>query len=83
MATDTLQQQVEAIYADGKVSPVEMVKLTKAVDEAEAQVVASTGVHGLVATLFKSFDVTRQLLQESVLDVRKDEKGKYSTDPQA
>lgn len=78
MATDTLQQQFEAIYADGKVSPLEMMKLTKAVDEAEAQVVAGTGAHGIVAALFKSFDVTRQLLQDSVLEVRKDEKKKYN-----
>lgn len=77
MATETLQDLLTSIYADSRASPVEVMKLTKAVDEAEQQIVTSIGQHGAIASLFKSFDVTRQLLQDSVLEVRKDAKKKY------
>ena len=67
-----------SITRTSRVSPLEVMKLTKAVDEAEQQIVTSIGQHGSIAALFKSFDVTRQLLQDSVLEVRKDEKKKYN-----
>jgi hypothetical protein len=83
MTTATLQDLLTSIYADSRVSPSEVLRLTKAIDEAEQQLVTSIGQHGIVAALFKSFDVTRQLLQDSVLEVRKDVKKKYSDDAKA
>jgi hypothetical protein len=74
MATSTMQQLMESIYADTNVSPVEVMRLRKAVDEAEQQIMTMVGEHGIVAALLKSFDVTRQLLQDSVLEVRKSDK---------
>ena len=76
MTTNTFQQMVESIYADTSVSPAEVMRLRKAVDEAESQIVAAAGEHGSLAALLKSFDVTRQLLQDNVLEVRKNDKFK-------
>ncbi|MEB3355911.1 MAG: hypothetical protein VKK04_04240 [Synechococcales bacterium] len=83
LSAEPIEQLLHSIYADSRVSPSEIIRLRKAVDAAEEQIVASTGAHGIVATLFKSFDVTRQLLQDTVLEVRRDEKNKYSDEVQA
>jgi hypothetical protein len=70
--SQNIDKLIEEIYADGKVSVGEIMRLRSAVRERTAAVIAEAGDEGVVAALCKSFDVTTQLLQESLLRVRKD-----------
>lgn len=69
--TATLEALVQEIYQDSRVSPGEILKLRKLAEEAEKKVLDTIGYQGTTAALFKSFDVTYQLLQETLLQVRK------------
>lgn len=75
MISATMEKLIEEIYADSKISPGEIIKLRKAVDEAAERVLSQEGQEGVVDALCKSFDVTIQLLQESLLKLKK---GEYS-----
>lgn len=61
------------VYADGAVDPAEMIRLREGIDEAERAVLAQEGLKGVFEATCKSFDVTQQLLQESLLQIRRGE----------
>ena len=75
MASKYLENLYEKIYSDSSVSPAEIIKLRDAVDRLEKRILEEEGFEGTTATLFKSFDVTNQLLQENLLELRQ---GEYS-----
>ena len=70
--SQNIEKLLEEIYADSKVTPGEIMKLRAAVEQHTAKVLAETGADGVVEAMCKSFDVTAQLLQETLLKVRKD-----------
>jgi hypothetical protein len=71
----TIDRTLRDIYADADVSSEEIIRLRKEVDRAEQRILDEEGLQGIASALFKSFDVTRQLLQESLLRF---ENGEYS-----
>jgi RNA-binding protein YhbY len=66
------EKLIEEIYADSKVTPGEITKLRQAVAEQTAKVIAEIGEGGVASAMTKSFEVTEQLVQETLLKVRKD-----------
>jgi hypothetical protein len=70
-----MQRAFEEAYADGGVTPRELIELRNAVDEAAERVLEQEGHEGVLDALCKSFDVTSQLIQEVALRVRS---GQYS-----
>jgi hypothetical protein len=73
MVSASMEKLIEEIYADSRISPGEIVKLREAVAEAAERVLSEAGEEGVLAALVKSFDVTTQLLQETVLRFKKSE----------
>jgi hypothetical protein len=71
MASGTVEKLITEIYQDSKVSPREIMRLRDEVERAEQQVLQAEGMEGVTSALCKSFDVTNQLLQESLLRLRK------------
>jgi hypothetical protein len=67
-----MQRAFEEAYADGSVSPKELIDLRNAVDDAAKKVLEQEGYEGAVDALCKSFDVTSQLLQEVALRLKSD-----------
>ena len=80
MISKATEEMFAEIYADSRVDPAEMVRLQESIDAAEADVLAQEGLEGVYDATCKSFDVTRQLLQHSLLRTRK---GDYTTLGQA
>lgn len=75
MVSKNMEQLIKQIYADSEVSVGEVINLHNAVEEAEQRILEHEGDAGVVAALCKSFDVTNQLIQESLLRF---ELGEYS-----
>src|SRR5688500_6504923 len=71
MASAAVEKLVKEIYTDSRVSPSEIIRLRDEVERAEQRILQDEGFAGLVSALCKSFDVTDQLLQVSLLDLRK------------
>lgn len=61
------EKLVHEIYRDLKVTPAEVIALRKQVEKMSADVLSSDGSHGVTAALCHSFEVTLQLMQESIL----------------
>ncbi len=72
MEKKTLDQILDEIYADSKVSPGEIKQLKDFCDRAHVELLHQVGDEGIVNALCKSFEVTVQLLQQAVLKVRKE-----------
>jgi hypothetical protein len=70
-----ISRTLRDIYANADVSPEEIIRLREETDRAEQQILNEEGLQGVASALFKSFDVTHQLLQESLLRF---ERGEYS-----
>ncbi len=66
-----IEKIIEEIYADGKVSPSEVIHLRNVVDGIEEKVLNKTGKHSTVGALVSAFDVATQLIQEALLKIRK------------
>jgi hypothetical protein len=67
-----IEKLIEHIYADTRITPLEIMKLRRAVEACAERVLHETGHHGTVAALTKSFDVLILLLQETLLHMRKE-----------
>jgi len=80
MISKAAEAMFTEIYADAKVDPSEMVRLQETIDAAEADLLGQEGTEGVYEATCKSFDVTRQLLQHSLLHIRR---GDYTTLGQA
>jgi hypothetical protein len=70
-----MQDLFERVYSDTNVTPSEIVELREAADEAAANVLDEVGREGNLDALCKSFDVTSQLVQLTVLGLKN---GKYT-----
>ena len=75
MTSNQWQKMIDEVYSDANVSPAEIKRLRDEVERAERQVLDADGYEGTIEALCKSFDVTNQLLQESLLRIKK---GEYS-----
>jgi hypothetical protein len=71
----SMQDLFERVYSDTNVTPSEIVELREAADEAAANVLDEVGREGNLDALCKSFDVTSQLVQLTVLGLKN---GKYT-----
>ena len=71
MPSSNVEKLINEIYADSRVSPAEIIRLREAVDAAEQRILQEEGLQGTMSALCKSFDVTNQLLQTSMLELRK------------
>jgi hypothetical protein len=67
MISAAMEDLLREVYADSQVSPDEVIRLRNAADEAAERLLAEEGREGVLDALCKSFDVTNQLLQESML----------------
>ncbi|MBC8109941.1 MAG: hypothetical protein H7Y04_02660 [Verrucomicrobia bacterium] len=68
-----LEALLEEIYKDGKVSPKEIIEIRRQSERNMVELLAIAGDEGVINALCKSFEVTTQLLQASLLKVRKGE----------
>lgn len=80
MISKATEAMFQEIYADTKVNPGELMRLRARIDAAEAELLAQVGIEGVYEATCKSFDVTRELLQQSLLHIRR---GDYTTLGQA
>lgn len=80
MISQATEAMFAEVYADSRVDPGEMVALQESIDAAEADLLSQDGTEGVYEATCKSFDVTRQLLQHSLLHIRR---GDYTTLGQA
>jgi hypothetical protein len=70
MISANMQRAFEEAYADGSVSPKELIDLRNTVDDAATKVLEQEGHEGALDALCKSFDVTSQLLQGVALQLK-------------
>jgi hypothetical protein len=70
--TKSLEALIGEIYADGRVSIAEYMRLRDDADRRMEKVIAEFGMHNSITAFQKSMDVTMQLLQLSILQARKD-----------
>jgi hypothetical protein len=75
MPSATIERTLQAIYADTDVSPSEIMKLRTETDRATQRILDEEGMEGITSALFQSFDVTHQLVQETLLRFKE---GAYS-----
>jgi hypothetical protein len=75
MASAAVEKMLKEIYADSRVSPMEVMRLRNEVEQAEQRILQAEGMEGTMSALCKSFDVTNQLMQDSLLQLKK---GDYS-----
>lgn len=72
MISAALEDLLRELYADSRVSPEEVIRLRNATDEAAERLLKEEGREGVLDALCKSFDVTNQLLQETMLRASSD-----------
>lgn len=70
MISESMEDLFERVYSDTKVTPGEIVELRDAADAAATDVIAEVGREGNLDALCKSFDVTNQLVQLTVLGLK-------------
>jgi hypothetical protein len=75
MTSNHWERMIEEVYRDSNINPGEIMRLRDEVNRAEDRVLSADGYEGTMAALCKSFDVTNQLLQDSLLLTNQ---GKYS-----
>ena len=68
----SLEALLEEIYSDSHVTPMEVIKLRKYSERAMIDLLNIDGDEGVTNALCKSFEVTNQLLQSTLLKARKD-----------
>jgi hypothetical protein len=71
MTSGNVEKLVNEIYADSRISPAEIMRLRREVESREQRILKEEGMEGTMSALCKSFDVTNQLLQTSMLELRK------------
>ena len=71
MEEKSLEKLVNEIYEDSNVSPLEVIKLRKFCESAIVALLKAEANNGLVDAMCKSFEVTTQLLQQSLLKIKK------------
>jgi predicted nucleic acid-binding protein len=77
----SIEKILEEIYADSKVTPSEVVKFRNKINDIAIQIIKSEGTQGILEAFCKSIDVSIQLLQETLLKLKRGEyTGKTKTD---
>jgi len=71
MISKKMEEAIHEIYADSNVSPLEIIKLRNLIDETAAGILREEGREGILDAVGKSFDVTNELLQLSILHFSK------------
>lgn len=71
---------IEEIYADSRVTPSEVIALRGKLEESANNLRNSIGKHGVLDAFCKSIDVSVQLMQEALLNVKKGEYNKTAKD---
>jgi hypothetical protein len=71
----SIERLLEEIYADSKVTPGEVLKFRNKISEIANDLIVSEGNHGILEAFCKSLDVSVQLLQETLLRLKR---GEYS-----
>jgi hypothetical protein len=66
MISAAMEDLLREIYADSRVSPEEIIRLRNVTDDAAERLLTEEGREGVLDALCKSFDVTNQLVQESL-----------------
>jgi hypothetical protein len=72
----SLERMFEEIYADSKVTPGEVLKFRNKITEIANDLIVSEGNHGILEAFCKSLDVSIQLMQETLLNIKR---GEYSS----
>jgi hypothetical protein len=62
-----IENNLSSIYADSSVTPDEIIQLRDEVDRATQRILREEGLESSTHALFQSFDVTNQLLQDTLL----------------
>ena len=71
---------IQEIYADSRVTPSEVLSLRAKIEESAEIIRASVGTQGLLDAFCKSIDVSVQLMQETLLNVKRGEYRKNADD---
>jgi hypothetical protein len=71
----SLERMFEEIYADSKVTPAEVLKFRNKITEIANDLIVLEGNHGILEAFCKSLDVSIQLMQETLLNIKR---GEYS-----
>ena len=64
---------IQEIYADSRVTPSEVLRLRGKIEESAIKLRESVGTQGLLDAFCKSIDVSVQLMQEALLNIKKGE----------
>jgi hypothetical protein len=67
----SLEQLIIEIYSDSRISPIEVIELRKYAERAMIDLLNIDGDEGVTNALCKSFEVTNQLLQSTLLKAKK------------
>lgn len=68
-----IEKMIGEIYADTRVTPSEIINLRQAINHQSIKVLSEIGNAGVTSAMCQSFEVTAQLLQETLLKARKDQ----------
>ncbi|URM29839.1 MULTISPECIES: hypothetical protein [Pseudomonas] len=71
LVSKTLEEMINEIYQDGRVSVVEYKKLRDDADRRMDAVVREFGLHNNLTAFQKAMDVVMQLMQTSIIDAKK------------
>jgi hypothetical protein len=71
LVSKTLEEMINEIYQDGRVSVVEYRKLRDYADRRMDAVVREFGLHNNLTAFQKAMDVVMQLMQSSIIDAKK------------
>ena len=71
LVSKTLEEMINEIYQDGRVSVVEYRKLRDDADRRMDAVVREFGLHNNLTAFQKAMDVVMQLMQSSIIDAKK------------
>jgi hypothetical protein len=71
---------IQEIYADSRVTPSEVLRLRAKIEESSEILRKSVGSQGLLDAFCKSIDVSVQLMQETLLSVKRGEYSKHAND---
>ncbi|RON31468.1 MULTISPECIES: hypothetical protein [Pseudomonas] len=71
LVSKTLEEMINEIYQDGRVSVVEYRKLRDDADRRMDAVVREFGPHNNLTAFQKAMDVVMQLMQSSIIDAKK------------
>ena len=74
----SLEQIIDEIYADSRVSPLEYIELKRYSERAMVELLIIEGDEGTANALCKSFEVTNQLLQLTLLKMKREKENRFS-----